>query len=44
MSVNLRLKIEIESLVKLLSNFFGYQGFLLIFAVLLSLNPILKGK
>ena len=43
MSVNLRVKIEIGSLVKLHSNFFEYQGFLLIFAVLLS-NPILKGK
>ena len=36
MSVNLRVKLEIGSLVRLLSNFFGHQGFSLIFAVLLS--------
>ena len=34
MSLNSRVKIEIGSLVKLRSNFLGYRGFLLIFAVL----------
>ena len=39
MSVNLRVKIEIGSLVKLRSNFFGNKGFLVDFCGFIKLKP-----